>query len=568
MPAVRRLPLTTPPEPARLQRPHPCAATSADTPAGPSRTGPAGALWSGWAGGLTIRLRLLLLGAAVVVGLLLLISGQTWQAYQSARESRQAELKHSVEVALSVVRWAHGLEQAGQLGRPQAQALALSALKTMRYGDGEYFWVNDMAPRVVMHPIKPALDGRLVGDMKDPEGTPLFLRFVQTVQQQQAGWVRYLWPKPGHELPVEKVSYVAGFQPWGWVVGTGLYMDDLRAAFLAQARQQALLAAGVLALVLLLLHRVYRAIARGLDQALAVTEAIAAGDVRQEIRPEGRDELAQLMHGMRRMSAHLNRTMGGVQQAAQALAQASEEIDQANQDLSQRTERAAASLQAAAGSLGEITRSVQGSAGSAGQARERADVASSVADEGGHAVAEAVRTMAGIHQASQRIGDILGVIDGIAFQTNILALNAAVEAARAGEQGRGFAVVASEVRVLAQRSAQAAREIKQLIQDSVQRTGQGTRLVESAGDTMQRVLVSVSEVNGLIAQISSAGQAQGQGLAAVHARMGELDEATRHNAALVEQSAAAAGALRQQAEQLSQAVQQFKLRPDLAGEVA
>ena len=227
--------------------------------------------------------------------------------------------------------------------------------------------------------------------------------------------------------------------------------------------------------------------------------------------------------------------------------------------MSGRTERTAANLQQAASSLGQVTVSVQSNAVAAERALKTVVEANTVAAEGGDIVNRAVSTMAGISDASRRIGDIIGVIDGIAFQTNILALNAAVEAARAGDQGRGFAVVATEVRMLARRSADAAREIKALIQASVERTDQGAQMVGEAGTAMQRIVASVVEVNSLIGAITQASAEQGSGIGQVNHTVGELDQMTQQNAALVEQSAAAAESLKAQAQRLTGAVQRFKL---------
>ena len=516
----------------------------------------------------SIRLKLGALAAVSALVMLALAGWGVWQNQQTAWEARRLTLRQNVETAASVLRWAQGLEASGALDRAQAQALALQALRGARYGGQEYFWINDLAPRVVMHPIKPELEGREVGELRDPDGTPLFQRFVQTVRQHGAGFVAYRWPKPGELAPVEKLSYVAGFAPWGWVIGSGVYVDDLRAGFRRHLAQVALAASAALALTGLALHLVYASITRGLDKAARVAQAIARGDVSQDIELVGSDEIGDLIAEMKRMSDQLNQTMGEVHDAASSLAHASAQIAAANQDLSQRTERTAVHLQQAARSLGQVTGSVQGTAQAAEQALHRVTGAHAQAAEGGDIVGRAVASMAEVSASSRRIADITGVIDGIAFQTNILALNAAVEAARAGEQGRGFAVVATEVRTLAQRSAQAAREIKQLIQASVARIDDGAVLVQAAGAAMQRIVGSVGEVNGLIGDITLASAEQGGGIVQVHRSVGELDQMTQQNAALVEESAAAAESLKDQAVRLNLAVQRFQLCSHRAGTAA
>jgi methyl-accepting chemotaxis protein len=509
---------------------------------------------------LSIRLKLGAVAAISALVMVALAGWLVWLNFQTDIRGRQAAVRQNVETATAVLHWAQALEARGALSQAQAQALALQVLKGARYGGGQdYFWINDMTPRMVMHPIKPELDGKDVSGVKDPTGTALFVRFVETVRERQAGFVSYQWPKPGSPQPVEKLSYVAGFAPWGWVIGSGVYMDDVRADFQLRLREVAAAIAAALALTGLALHLVYTSIKLGLARAARVAQAIAQGDVSHDIVPQRSDEIGDLISEMKRMSDQLNETMGDVQDAATSLAHASAEIAAANQDLSGRTERTAASLQQAASSLGQVTASVQGNAEAAGRALQTVVEANAVATEGGAVVSRAVSTMSGLSDASRRIADIIGVIDGIAFQTNLLALNAAVEAARAGDQGRGFAVVATEVRMLARHSADAAREIKALIQASVERTDDGAGMVNAAGAAMQRIAASVAEVNHLIGDITRASAEQGSGIGQVNHTVGELDQMTQQNAALVEQSAAAAELLKAQAQRLTGAVQRFKL---------
>jgi methyl-accepting chemotaxis protein len=508
---------------------------------------------------ISIRTKLGALAAISAVALISLASWMTWQDYLTAYESRKIGLRQNVEGISAVLQWAHAQEQAGALSREQAQATAIKVIQGARYDKSEYFWINDMGPRMVMHPIKPDLNGKDLAGIKDPQGNALFVKFVETVRAQKAGYVAYLWPKPGLEQPQEKVSFVTGFEPWGWVLGSGLYMDDLRAVFHEHLRQVAIWVTVALGLTLLALKLVYASITRGLEKAARVARAIAQGDVSNEIILIGSDEIGDLIKEMKRMSDGLNQTMGEVHQAVTNLTMASHEIASANQDLSGRTERTASNLAQAASNLSQVTQSVQGNTDAADRVRQTAATASEVASEGGDIVGRAVHTMGDISASSRKIADIIGVIDGIAFQTNILALNAAVEAARAGEQGRGFAVVATEVRMLAQRSASAAREIKALIQASVDRTSEGAQMVNTAGQAMQRIVSTVQEVHALIENITRASTEQGSGIGQVNQAVGALDDMTQQNAALVEQSAAAAQSLHEQAQRLSAAVSRFKL---------
>jgi methyl-accepting chemotaxis protein len=318
----------------------------------------------------------------------------------------------------------------------------------------------------------------------------------------------------------------------------------------------AVLAAGA-GLGLLLANQ--RRIVADVKASLALAESVAGGDLTHRAQPQGDDELADLMRALNRMCVELGQSMGEVFRVADSIRTASSEIASGNQDLNTRTEQTATSLVMTSSSMSELTGIVQHSAESAQTANSLASTATQVAHRGGSVVQQVVDTMNDIASSSKRIGDIIGVIDGIAFQTNILALNAAVEAARAGEQGRGFAVVAGEVRSLAGRSAEAAREIKTLIGASVERVESGSRLVQDAGSTMQDIVGAVERVTDIIAEISASAAEQSKGIGDVNSAVTQLDEMTQQNAALVEQSAAATESLREQAQKLSQVVGHFRL---------
>jgi len=302
-----------------------------------------------------------------------------------------------------------------------------------------------------------------------------------------------------------------------------------------------------------------RQIVRPLQTAVDVANQVAAGDLSQTVDVSSADELGQLMAALCAMEASLVKVVSHVRQGSESVATASAEIAQGNNDLSARTESQASALEQTAASMEELSSQVRQNADNAAQANQLAQSASAVAIQGGQVVGQVVDTMKGINASSRKIADIISVIDGIAFQTNILALNAAVEAARAGEQGRGFAVVASEVRSLAGRSAEAAKEIKTLIDDSVKRVEQGTTLVDQAGSTMQEVVASIRRVTDIVGEISSASQEQSQGVAQVGEAVTQMDQVTQQNAALVEEMAAAADSLKAQAQDLVQTVAVFKL---------
>ncbi|MBU6259824.1 MAG: HAMP domain-containing protein [Burkholderiales bacterium] len=323
----------------------------------------------------------------------------------------------------------------------------------------------------------------------------------------------------------------------------------------------ALVAGGAALVGLVFAVALTRSITRPLGAALAAANRVAEGDLTQQLEVGARDEAGRLLAALQRMQESLQRVVSEVRRNSESVAAASSQIAQGNLDLSSRTEQQAAALQQTAASMDELGATVKQNADNARQADRLAQGASSTAVQGGEVVARVVETMKDINASSRRIADIIGTIDGIAFQTNILALNAAVEAARAGEQGRGFAVVASEVRSLAQRSAAAAREIKTLISASVERVEAGTAQVDEAGTTMTEVVGAIRRVTAIVGEISAASVEQSAGVGQVGAAVSQMDQATQRNAALVEESAAAAEGLKQQAGQLVDAVSVFKLAP-------
>jgi methyl-accepting chemotaxis protein len=502
----------------------------------------------------------LYLMATVVTIAVLAVAAHTGRSFHDASlDQRLSTTRMVVQQAMAIAQRYQEQEKSGQLSTADAQAKASAEIKAIRYEGKEYIWINDMNLRMVAHPIKPELDGKDLSQMKDPDGKFLFREFVEMVKAKGAGHVDYLWPQPGKQEPEPKRSYVAGFAPWGWVLGSGVYTTEVRAAAMTFAATSFAAAFALSIIVFGWVHWLARSLRRRLSLADGALRAIADGNLSQAVEAGAEDEVGRLLRSVETTRTGLARIVGQVRGSTDGITGASGEIASGNADLSQRTEEAASNLQQTASSMQQLTGAVRQSADSAAQANQLAASAAQAAERGGKVVAEVVSNMNDISASSKKIGDIIGVIDGIAFQTNILALNAAVEAARAGEQGRGFAVVAGEVRSLAQRSAEAAREIKTLIGASVEKVDSGARLVGDAGATMGEIVSSVRRVSDIIGEITAGAAEQRDGIDQVNRAIVQLDQMTQQNAALVEESAAAADSMKQQAERLAEVVSAFQL---------
>jgi len=480
-------------------------------------------------------------------------------------EERSNDLHNIADVGISIVKEFGDQAQAGTLSKEEAQKQAISAIQGFRYGTEGYMTISSGTVSL-MHPIKPELNGKDMVDLKDPNGVYVYRVIAQIGHSAEGGgFMRYEWSRPGSTAPVPKLSRVSHYGPWDWDVVTGVYMDDIDDAF----RSSLLKSGGVLISVCILLALIVSVVNKSLRHTIGgdpeyvseVTRQIAEGNLSVEVRTHENDRQS-ILFDMKTMQQRLAETIGEIRRSADTIALASSEIASGNMDLSSRTESQASSLEETSASMEELTSTVKQNADNAVQANQLVVSASKVAEQGGYVVSKVVQTMDTINSSATRIVDIISVIDGIAFQTNILALNAAVEAARAGEQGRGFAVVASEVRNLAQRSASAAKEIKELINTSVENINQGSALVAEAGSTMDKVVESVSRVTEIMASITDASREQSTGIGHVGQAITDMDSVTQQNAALVEQAAAAAANMQDQAANLAQLVAHFRLNSD------
>jgi methyl-accepting chemotaxis protein len=499
-----------------------------------------------------------------VISLLVFVFISVLNAY-ALREAhfseRKLALKNLGESALSIVRGYGELEKAGTLTLAEAQSQALDRIRSIRYGTDGYFAILGADERMLMHPINPKLVGQKV-EAKDLLGGSLFGSISNSAKEPGGGFTDYRWPRTGSAEPVLKTSYATIYQPWEWRMFTGVYVDDIDAAF----RHALYKAAGMLAVFGAILVAITSLINRDIQRLLGgdpayateIANRISRNDLTLNINVKKGDERS-LVYAMKKMRDSLSATVGNIQGAAQIIDNAAREIASGNLDLSARTEGQAGSLEQTASAMEQLTSTVNHNADNAQQANQLANAASDIAAKGGDVVKNVINTMGSINDSSKKIVDIISVIDGIAFQTNILALNAAVEAARAGQEGRGFAVVAAEVRSLAQRSSDAAKEIKVLIDDSVTQVAMGTRLVSDAGATMASILASVENVAQIVNEISVASREQSVGIAEIGRAVSQMDTTTQQNAAQVEEVAAASQLMQDQAAQLAALVGRFKL---------
>jgi methyl-accepting chemotaxis protein len=516
---------------------------------------------------LTFKNKIALLAGVAIAGIVLLTAGAAWTLRAQVIEGRKAGLVMAVQSQVSAAAAFAARAEKGEMSVDVAQKAAADALRGARFGgaDGKanyfFIWRNDGVG--VMHPFKAEWIGQnMVGKIMDPNGLDIIAALIGGAKSSADGtaFVPMKFPRPGKTEPVPKLQYVGTVPQWNWVIGSGLYMDDVDDEVVA------VLVKGLTVAIVLLLAigaigiAIYRSVLRQIGGEPAVALAAMNDVARGNLAVQLRDPVAgSLMAGLATMIDALRNTVTQIRRSTDSIALASGEIAIGNNSLASRTEQTASSLQQAAATMEQLTQTVRQTSESASEANKLASSAAQGATNGGDVVARVVTTMDEINASSRKITDIIGVIDGIAFQTNILALNAAVEAARAGEQGRGFAVVASEVRSLAQRSANAAREIKALIGASVDRVEVGGQLVTEAGGTMQGIVDGVHRVSDIIQEITRASAEQASGIGQVNTSVSELDQMTQQNAALVEESAAAAESLKEQARQLATIVQVFQL---------
>lgn len=504
--------------------------------------------------------------------------------------AKEIKTQHLVESTLGILEFFHSQEQNGSLSKQQAQEQAMNAVKKLRYGRDDYFWINDLQPVMLMHAMNPTLDGKNLSGYKDPDGKEIFNEFVRIAKSQEAaGFFNYRWPMPGATNPVDKVSYVQQFKPWGWVIGTGVYLDDIQAEFRATAIRNTLIRVGIIIFMVFLVVGIIRSITTPLRNVVDSLKNISSGDgdLTQELVCNSNDEIGELSNNfnefvskLRTMIRHLLESANTLQQSAGELGKAAHATLSVSQRQLQETEQIATSMN-------EVTYAVQEVARNAEQAAAEVNSATQQADTGQQSIhnnlqqndllsgtiTHAVSVISSLADESTKIGSVLEVINTIAEQTNLLALNAAIEAARAGEQGRGFAVVADEVRLLAQRTQQSTEEVQVMI-DSLQKNSQAAvGVIEQsshaselaveqanlASTNLERIAEALVKLNDLNASIASSSLQQSHVAEEINENINRVAGLAQESTASAEQSSRSSENLERLAGELNTLLSQFRV---------
>lgn len=533
--------------------------------------------------------RLMMLLMVVVLGLVILSLTNLTQQYATLKEQQYEKTKNLVETAHSLLTVFYSQHTAGILTEDQAKQAALTAIKGLKYDSTNYFWVNDFTPTMVMHPLKPQLDGKNLTDSKDPDGTRLFVEMVNIVEERGEGFVPYKWPKPGSEVPVDKISFVKGFAPWQWIVGSGVYLDNINQAFSKLRWLMIIDVFVIIAVVAILSIIISNSILHPIRLATDMMKEISEGqgDLTQQLNENGNDEISRLSIYFNCYTDKMRQSISQVANSANHVEQFASQVDDVGKLNLAHVEQQDNNSQQVASAVEQMTAQIKAVSENADAAEIAANDALQNSSQGKLVVAntiEAIQALSANIQSvskvsailateSNNIGSVLDVIRGISEQTNLLALNAAIEAARAGEQGRGFAVVADEVRTLASRTGQSTDEIQHMI-EKLQKNAQETvtavqscqeisqNTVEQAGGAnrvlseIERLITEITQMNTHIARAT---QEQSHVAHEVNTRISELSNATNQSLNTTHTLTDASLNLKQSSQHLAQVVQRFKI---------
>lgn len=500
---------------------------------------------------LKLAYKIFALSIVIIVAFTLTIGFVYQQAKKNLFAAKNTEVQHVVESAWGVIAHYAKQEADGIMSTEGAQHAAKEAIRATRYDGDNYFWIQDLNAVMLMHPIKPAMEGKSFLAAKDPAGKPFFAEMTNIVKQKGEGFVNYVWDKQGFNEPVGKISFVKLVPAWNWVVGSGAYVDDIEAE-LNKIFYQVLIALVVVVIIaLLLVFFIARGISRPLAQAVEMIQRLETGDLTTQLDFERKDEIGQMAKALNSMCSKVSEVVNNVKVASDNVAAGSQELSSSSEQMSQGATEQAAAAEEASSSMEQMSANIRQNADNAMQTEKIAIKSAVVAKEGGEAVTETVVAM-------KEIAGKISIIEEIARQTNLLALNAAIEAARAGEHGKGFAVVASEVRKLAERSQNAAAEISELSSSSVD-------VAEKAGTMLGEMLPDIQKTAELVQEIAAASKEQDTGADQINKAIQQLDQVIQQNASASEEMASTSEELSSQAEQLQDSISFFKVAGSSAG---
>ena len=538
----------------------------------------------------SIQVRLLIQLGLVLLGLILL----TWQMlsnlHSTLLESKSDNTKLLVDVAVSELEIHYAKEINGELTRAQAQEAARESISQLRYDGDNYFWVQDNKPNMIMHPFKPELDGTDISNVRDPNGKALFVEMAQIVKKEGEGTVPYMWPYPGKDKPQDKISFVKGFEPWGWTIGSGVYIQDVEDAYWQASKAPIIIGIIIMGVVGFVAFMLSRSITEPLGETKAAFDNIAAGegDLTQRLATEGNDEIAEMSGSFNRFVDRIHETIVEVKNATDLLGNSSAQLQSLMEDNYQsmvqqqnESQALATSVTEMASTANEIARSASNAATAATEATNEANSGKTVVEEATQSVdtlatkvEHATGVINNLAADTQSISTVLETIRGIAEQTNLLALNAAIEAARAGEQGRGFAVVADEVRTLAARTQDSTEEIRLMIEslqngsseavEAMQGGAQSTEVTvnkaNEAGSSLGGIVKATNVITDMNIQIASAAEEQSAVAQEIDRSIALMADLANRTCSDIESSTDTSRQLAQLSQSLESLVQQFKLK--------
>ncbi len=536
-----------------------------------------------------ISKRLWLIPALAIAMLFILGLLMIQQVRTDLYKGKQVMTQNIVETANGILSHYQQLEANGSLSTAEAQKAAMDQIRLLRYGQDDYFWINDMKPTMLMHPMKPELDGQDLSKTKDPNGKELFNEMVRVAQRQGAGLVDYQWAKPGEVDPVPKISYVELFKPWGWIIGTGIYVDDVEAEFQRYVVRFSIIGLVIASLMAVLVAILIRSITKPLRDSMQAMANIASGeaDLTRSLDVSGNDELTTLSRDfntftqkLRTVITQLFETSGSLDQSSNALGGLAGQAHKQSQQQSQQMELVATAINEVTYAVQEVAKNAEHASNEVNDAEKQADLGQrnidaslQQIDQLSTTINEAVGVIQSLAEETTQIGSVLEVIGSIAEQTNLLALNAAIEAARAGEQGRGFAVVADEVRLLAQRTQTSTAEIHTMIERLQKNSGAAVTVImnssrasqatveqaSQAGESLGQIAQALRNLSGLNASIASATLQQSHVVEDINQNVTQAAGLAQESTLAAEQSSAAGKQLGDLAEQLNRLLKQFKV---------